>query len=85
MVCESTVNWSWLNEILKPLWNVRAVTLANPFKVRLIAEAQIKTDKSSARALATLLRLNVLYPERGPIKSKKMRLCATGGGGIMSW
>jgi len=60
VVYESTVNWSWLYEILQPLDNVRAVTLANPFKVRLIAEAQIKTDKISARALATLLRLNVV-------------------------
>ncbi len=60
VVYESTVNWSWLYEILQPLDNVRSVTLANPFKVRLIAEAQIKTDKISARALATLLRLNVV-------------------------
>ncbi len=60
VVYESTVNWSWLYEILKPLRNVSSVTLANPFKVRLIAEAQIKTDKISARALATLLRLNVV-------------------------
>ncbi len=62
VVYESTVNWSWLYDILGPLENVSSITLANPFKVRLIAEAQIKTDKISARALATLLRLNVVVP-----------------------
>lgn len=60
VVYESTVNWSWLHEVLEPLANVASITLANPFKVRLIAEAQIKTDKISARVLATLLRLNVV-------------------------
>jgi hypothetical protein len=30
--------------------------LANPFKTRIIAEAQIKTDKVDARILADLLR-----------------------------
>jgi transposase len=60
VVYESTLNWAWLYEILAPAENVSAITLANPFKVRLIAEAEIKTDKISARALATLLRLNVL-------------------------
>ncbi len=60
VVYESTINWSWLYEILQQLASVSSITLANPFKVRLIAEAEIKTDKISARALATLLRLNVV-------------------------
>jgi transposase len=60
VVYESTINWSWLYEILQPQKNVSSITLANPFKARQIAEAQIKTDKISARALATLLRLNVV-------------------------
>jgi transposase len=60
VVYESTLNWSWLYEILQPLKKVCSITLANPYKVRLIAEAEIKTDKISARALATLLRLNVV-------------------------
>jgi transposase len=67
VVYESPLNWSWLYEILQPLKNVASITLANPclptgrpYKVRLIAEAQIKTDQISARALATLLRLNVV-------------------------
>ncbi|MEN6428723.1 MAG: hypothetical protein ABFE13_25525 [Phycisphaerales bacterium] len=44
VVYESTLNWSWLYEILQPLKTVCSITLANPYKVRLIAEAQIKTD-----------------------------------------
>ena len=36
------------------------VTLSNPFKTRLIAEASLKTDKVDSEALATLLRLNAL-------------------------
>jgi len=34
------------------------ILLANPFKTRIIAEAQIKTDKVDARILADLLRGN---------------------------
>lgn len=60
VVYESTLNWSWLYEILQLLSNVSSITLANPYKIRLIAEAEIKTDQISARALATLLRLNVV-------------------------
>lgn len=60
VVYESSLNWSWLYELLQAAPNVSSITLANPFKVRLIAEAEIKTDKISARALATLLRLNVV-------------------------
>lgn len=60
VVYESGFNWSWLYEIVEGIENVESITLANPYKVRLIAEAQIKTDKISSRALAMLLRLNVV-------------------------
>lgn len=60
VVYESSGNWSWLYEILEQIANVASITLANPYKVRLIAEAQIKTDKISSRALAMLLRLGVV-------------------------
>ena len=36
------------------------VTLANPFKTRIIAEAQVKTDKVDARILAQLLRAGLI-------------------------
>lgn len=35
---------------------VEEIVLAHPLKTRLIADAQIKTDKLDARALAGLLR-----------------------------
>jgi transposase len=42
------------------------VTLANPKKTRMIAEAKIKTDKLDARILADLLRANLLSPSYIP-------------------
>ena len=60
VVYESSVNWSWLYEILERIENVEEIILANPYKVKLISEAQIKTDKIDARKLALLLRLNVV-------------------------
>jgi transposase len=44
----------WLEEL------VDEVHLAHPLKVKVIAEAKIKTDKIDARALAHLLRSNLL-------------------------
>ena len=59
-VYESSINWSWLYEILEKIDCIESITLANPYKVRLIAEAQIKTDKIDSRKLAMLLRLDVV-------------------------
>jgi transposase len=73
VVYESTVNWSWLYEILQPLKRISSITLANPFKVRLSAEAQVKTDKISARALATLLRRNVVPACHIPDRKTRQR------------
>jgi transposase len=42
------------------------VTLTNPFKTRLIAEATIKTDKVDSKALARLLRLDALPTSFAP-------------------
>jgi transposase len=42
------------------------VTLSNPFKTRLIAEATIKTDKVDSEALARLLRLDALPTSYAP-------------------
>jgi transposase len=60
VVYESGLNWTWLYEMLETIPNVPSITVANPCKVRLIAEAQIKTDKIDARKLAMLLRLEVV-------------------------
>jgi transposase len=54
---ESTRNWYWLYELLEEFGEVQ---LANPSKVRLIAEAKIKTDQVDARTLAHLERTGFL-------------------------
>ena len=57
-VLESCRNWcvmhDWLEEI------VDRVILANPFKVKAIAEAKIKTDKIDASVLADLARADMI-------------------------
>jgi transposase len=60
VVYECGLNWTWLYEVLESISTVKRIVLANAYKVRLIAEAQIKTDKLDARKLAMLLRLGVI-------------------------
>lgn len=67
---EATINWYWAVDILDELGI--EVHLANPHKVRLIAESTIKTDTVDATALAQLLRLNWLPESR--ITPQAMRL-----------
>jgi transposase len=55
---EATANWYWLIDLLNA--NGIQTSLANPLKVRVIAESRIKTDKIDARVLANLLRMNYL-------------------------
>ncbi len=43
-----------------------SVTLSNPYKTRLIAEASLKTDRLDSEALATLLRLNAVPESYAP-------------------
>jgi hypothetical protein len=79
VVFEACMNWHWLLEILEEAMPREDIVLANAFKTRIIAEAQIKTDKVDARILADLLRGN-LSPEcasagRRPERSK--RSCAS--------
>ena len=54
VVFEAGMNWHWLFEILERELSPERIVLANPFKTRIIAEAQIKTDKVDARILADL-------------------------------
>jgi hypothetical protein len=51
VVFEAGMNWHWLFEILEMELFSERIVLANPFKTRIIAEAQIKTDKVDARIL----------------------------------
>jgi transposase len=56
VVLEGCRNWGYLYDLLHELPPIQEVQLANAYKVRVIAEAQVKTDKIDARALANLLR-----------------------------
>jgi transposase len=60
VVFEACMNWHWLLESLEEAMPREDIVLANPFKTRIIAEAQIKTDKVDARILADLLRGNLI-------------------------
>jgi len=57
-VLEATRNWTVMHDWLEEM--VAEVHLAHPLKVKTIAEAKIKTDKIDARALAHLLRTDLL-------------------------
>jgi transposase len=57
---EACMNWHWLLEILEEALPREDIVLANACKTRIIAEAQIKTDKVDARILADLLRGNLI-------------------------
>jgi len=59
-VIESCRNWCVMHDWLEDI--VDEVKLANPIKVKAIAEAKIKTDKIDANVLSDLLRAN-LIPE----------------------
>jgi transposase len=55
---EATRSWYWLYELLEA--QKIAVKLAHPLKVRIIAEAKVKSDKIDARILAQLERTGFL-------------------------
>ncbi len=48
VVFEACMNWHWLLEILEEAMPREDIVLANAFKTRIIAEAQIKIDKVDA-------------------------------------
>ena len=62
--CKAAIEacWGWgkMHDLLEAIDGVEEVVLAHPYKTRIIAEAQIKTDKVDARALAFLLRLGAV-------------------------
>jgi hypothetical protein len=63
VVFEAGMNWHWLYEILERDLPADAIVLANAYKTRIIAEAQVKTDKVDAFILAQLLRGNLISSE----------------------
>jgi transposase len=68
-VLEATRNWTvmydWLEEVCDE------VILANPLKVKAIAEAKIKTDKIDATILSDLLRVDLLPTAYVPRKEAR--------------
>ena len=65
--------WHWLFEILELQMSAEDIVLANPFKTRIIAEAQVKTDKVDARILALLLRADMIWRVHIPCKATRER------------
>lgn len=74
MICvfEPMDRWGWLSDFLEECGH--EVHMANPYKVKLIAESRAKTDKVDARILADLLRLGYL-PESyvAPLETRDRR------------
>jgi transposase len=72
-VIEASWNCTKIYEILEELEGMEGVVLANPLRTRLIADAQIKTDKVDAAALATLLRGNLVARAHVPDRGTRLR------------
>lgn len=73
VVHEACWNWAKLHEMLDQIDGVEEVVLAHPYKTRLIADAQIKTDRLDAKALATLLRGDLVARVHVPAKRTRQR------------
>jgi transposase len=58
VVVEATANYLWLVELLDPL--AERVVLANPRKLRIIAESTKKTDRLDAQVLAEFLARDMI-------------------------
>ncbi len=59
-VLEAGRNWGVIYDLLENLPKVENVVLANPFKVRAIADAKLKTDTIDSITLANLLRTDYI-------------------------
>jgi len=59
---EATSNWYWASDVFEDLG--LKLHLANPHRVRIVAESTVKTDTNDAYALAHLLRLKFLPKSR---------------------
>jgi Transposase len=73
VVMEACWNWSWLYDLLEKIDQVDEVVLAHPYKTRLIAEAQIKTDRLDAQMLAKLLRGDLIAQSHAPSAATRAR------------
>jgi transposase len=73
VVFETTMNWHWLYEILEAHMDHKDIVLANAYKMRIIAEAQVKTDKVDAYMLAKFLKAELISTVHIPSKSTRQR------------
>lgn len=72
-VLEATRNWTVMHDWLEEMMD--EVILANPLKVKAIAEAKIKTDKIDANILSDLLRVDLIPEAHVPsLNARRMRL-----------
>jgi transposase len=72
-VLEACWNWGLTHDVLEEIEEVEEVVLAHPLKTRLIADAQIKTDRLDAFALGTLLRGNLVARAHIPRREIRAR------------
>ena len=63
---EATRNWYWMSDFIEGI-GLKPI-LAHPKKVRIIAEATVKTDKIDSKVLAHLERVNFLPMSYIPTK-----------------
>jgi transposase len=70
---EACWNWGLTHDLLEEIEEVEEVVLAHPLKTRLIADAQIKTDRLDAFALGTLLRGNLVARAHIPRRQTRAR------------
>lgn len=73
VVIEACWNWQRIYELLEEIEPIEEIVVSNPWKTRLIADAQIKTDKLDAQALATLLRGNLVARIHVPSRAVRLR------------
>jgi transposase len=64
VVVEATASYEWLVELIEPL--AKKVVLANPKKLRVIAESTKKTDKLDAQILAEFLARDMIPEAHRP-------------------
>jgi transposase len=72
-VLEACWNWGLTHDWLEEIEGIEEVILAHPLKTRLIADAQIKTDRLDAYALGTLLRGNLVARAHIPRRETRAR------------